>query len=136
MTETEENAAETQPSAMDLHDGTQDHEGHDHAGHDHSAHEHEAEAQATLNPELMREIAVEVDAETVSKAFRGVVKKYQKLARIPGFRVGKVPETVIKSRFGKEVRQEVLDELVSARFRQAIEEQKLTPGVAAAADEP
>ena len=127
MTEIDENAAETQPSAMDLHDGTQDHEGHDHAGHDHSAHEHEAEAQATLNPELMREIAVEVDAETVSKAFRSVVKKYQKLARIPGFRVGKVPETVIKSRFGKEVRQEVLDELVSARFRQAIEEQKLTP---------
>ena len=122
MTETDENAAETQPSATDTHEETLEHEGHDHAGHS-----HEAEAQATLNPELMREIAVEVDAETVSKAFRGVVKKYQKLARIPGFRVGKVPETVIKSRFGKEVRQEVLDELVSARFRQAIEEQKLTP---------
>ncbi len=75
----------------------------------------------------MREISVEVDADTVSKAFRTVIKKYQKLARIPGFRVGKVPETVIKSRFAKEVRQEVLDELVSARFRQAIEEQKLSP---------
>ena len=60
----------------------------------------------------MREISVEVDADTVSKAFRTVVKKYQKLARIPGFRVGKVPETVIKSRFAKEVRQEVLDSLV------------------------
>ncbi len=75
----------------------------------------------------MREIAVEVDADTVTKAFRTVVKKYQKLARIPGFRVGKVPETVIKNRFAKEVRQEVLDELVSARFRQTMEEQNLTP---------
>ena len=75
----------------------------------------------------MREIGVEVDAETVSKAFRGVVKKYQRLARIPGFRVGKVPEGVIKNRFAKEVRQEVLDELVSERFRQAIEEQKISP---------
>ena len=83
--------------------------------------------QATLNPELTREISVEVDADTVSKTFRTVLKRYQKLARIPGFRVGKVPETVIKSRFAKEVRQEVLDELVSARFRQAIEEQKLSP---------
>ncbi len=122
MTETNENAAETQPSAIATHNETQDHPGHEHDGHS-----HEAEAQATLNPELMREISVEVDADTVSKAFRTVVKKYGKLARIPGFRVGKVPETVIKSRFAKEVRQEVLDELVSARFRQAIEEQKLTP---------
>jgi trigger factor len=75
----------------------------------------------------MREIGVEVDAETVTAAFRKVVKKYQKLARIPGFRVGKVPETVIKNRFGKEVRQEVLDELVSERFRQAIVEQNINP---------
>ena len=99
---------------------------HDHADHDHS-HEHEHEPQATLNPELMREISVEVDADTVSKSFRKVVKKYQKLARIPGFRVGKVPESVIKSRFAKEVRQEVLEELVSDKFRQAIDEQKLAP---------
>ena len=95
------------------------------AAHDHAAHDHGQ--GPTLNPELMREIAVEVDADTVSKAFRTVVKKYQRLARIPGFRVGKVPETVIKNRFAKEVRQEVLDELVSERFRLAIVEQKLSP---------
>ena len=75
----------------------------------------------------MREVSVEVDAETVSKAFRTVVKKYQKLARIPGFRVGKVPESVIKSRFAKDVRQEVLDQLVSERFRQTLVEQNLSP---------
>ncbi len=75
----------------------------------------------------MREVAVEVDAETVSKAFRTVVKKYQKLARIPGFRIGKVPETVIKNRFGKDVRQEVLEQLVSERFRQTLVEQQLNP---------
>ncbi len=98
---------------------------HEHEGHDHADHTHEPEA--TLNPELMREISVEVDAETVSKAFRTVVKKYQKLARIPGFRVGKVPETVIKNRFAKEVRQEVLDSLVAERFREAIVAQKLSP---------
>ena len=118
-----ENAAETPISSHDEQDGGQEqvNEVND------SALEQGLAPQATLNPELMREIAVEVDADTVSKAFRTVVKKYQKLARIPGFRVGKVPETVIKNRFAKEVRQEVLDELVSARFRQAMEEQKLSP---------
>ena len=125
-----ENTAESQPSVdqthdqalVQAHDHTHDHEVHTHDGHDHSH-----DAQPTLNPELMREVAVEVDADTVSKAFRTVVKKYQRLARIPGFRVGKVPETVIKNRFAKEVRQEVLDELVSERFRQTIIEQKLSP---------
>ncbi len=118
-----ENAAET-PVSLELLDGTQGQmEEHGTEGREQES----ASAQPTLNPELTREIAVEVDAETVSKAFRAVLKKYQRLARIPGFRVGKVPETVIKNRFAKEVRQEVLDELVSARFRQAIEEQKLTP---------
>ncbi len=99
---------------------------HNPAGHTHD-HDHTHEPQATLNPELMREVKVEADADTVSKSFRKVVKKYQKLARIPGFRVGKVPESVIKSRFAKEVRQEVLEELVSERFRQAMVEQKLNP---------
>ncbi len=95
--------------------------------HNNADHEHSHEAQPTLNPELMREISVEVDAETVSKAFKRVVKKYQKLARIPGFRVGKVPEAVIKNRFAKDVRQEVLDELVSERFREAIVAQGINP---------
>ena len=115
-------AAETQPQ-----DETNEHT-HVHAdGTVHNNADHAPEAQPTLNPELMREISVEVDADTVSKAFKRVVKKYQKLARIPGFRVGKVPETVIKSRFGKDVRQEVLDELVSERFRQEIVGQGINP---------
>ena len=61
------------------------------------------------------------------RAFKTVVKRYQKLARIPGFRAGKVPESLIRSKFAKEVRQEVLESLVSERFRNAINEQKLRP---------
>ncbi len=123
-TEMTEIAAETQPVAEN-HELTHTHT--DAEGNE-TVHEGPSHDQApSLNPELMREIAVEVDAETVSKAFRTVVKKYQKLARIPGFRVGKVPEQVIKNRFAKDVRQEVLDSLVSERFRKAIEEQKVNP---------
>ena len=100
----------------------------EHTHEDGTVHTHQHQpAQPSLNPELMREISVEVDADIVSKAFARVVKKYQKLARIPGFRVGKVPEGVIKSRFGKDVRQEVLDELVSQRFQQAMTEGNLQP---------
>ena len=123
-TEATEISAETQPVA-ETNEMTHTHTD---AEGNVSVHEGPSHDQApSLNPELMREIAVEVDAETVSKAFKTVVKKYTKLARIPGFRVGKVPEQVIKNRFAKDVRQEVLDSLVSERFRKAIEEQKLNP---------
>lgn len=99
---------------------------HEHHDHDH-AHEHEHSHAPALNPELTREIEVEADADEVSKAFKGVLKRYQKLARIPGFRAGKVPESLIRSKFAKDIRQEVLEGLVSERFRKAIDERKLRP---------
>ena len=117
-TETTEttNAAEQQPEAAHAHNHDHDHE-----------HDHQHQHGPTLNPELTKEIAVEVPADEVSKAYKSVIKRYQKLARIPGFRAGKVPESLVRSKFAKELRQEVLESLVSERFRKAIEEQKLRP---------
>lgn len=89
--------------------------------------EHTHTHAPAMNPELRREIAVEASADEVSRSFEKVVKRYQKLARIPGFRAGKVPGTLIRSKFAKEVRQEVLESLVSERFRKAIDEQHLRP---------
>ncbi len=100
---------------------------HTHEGHEHDGHEHHHHAAPTLNPELTRSIEVEASVEDVAKAFQQVTKRYTKLARIPGFRAGKVPPSLIKSRFAKEVRQEVLESLVSDRFRKALEEQKVQP---------
>jgi trigger factor len=100
---------------------------HDHAGHDHDGHEHHHHPAPTLNPELTRSIEVEATAEDVAKAFQQVTKRYTKLARIPGFRAGKVPPSLIKSRFAKEVRQEVLESLVSERFRQVLQSDGLNP---------
>lgn len=103
---------------------TQEHV-HEH-GHDHD-HEHHHHAAPTLNPELARTIEVEAPAADVDKAYRQVLRRYAKLARIPGFRAGKVPDALIRSRFAREVRQEVLDSLVSERFRSALEQDSLRP---------
>src|ERR1700733_10759803 len=115
MTETNV-AAEQQTELTHTHEHDHEHE---------PAHQHQT--APALNPELTREIEVEVAADEVSKSFKTVVKRYQKLARIPGFRAGKVPESLIRSKFSKEVRQEVLESLVSERFRKAIDERKLRP---------
>jgi trigger factor len=117
MTETNETAEQQ----SELTNTTEHQHEHDHA------HNHEHQHTPSLNPELTREIEVEAPADEVSKSFKTVVKRYQKLARIPGFRAGKVPESLVRSKFAKELRQEVLESLVSERFRKAIADQKLKP---------
>ncbi len=89
-------------------------------------HEHN-HAQPTLNPECTREVEIEVSADEVTKSFRTVLKKYQKLARIPGFRPGKVPETVLRSRFSAGIREEVVEAVVPQHFREAIAQKGLRP---------
>lgn len=94
---------------------------HDHAGHDHSL------QGPTLNPECTRQVDVEVPAEEVSRAFNRVVKKYRRQAQLPGFRAGKVPESVIRRKFADAIRQDVLESLLPAQFRAEIEKQNLRP---------
>src|SRR3954470_6267903 len=114
-------AVEEQENAHDAHD-------HDHAGHDHGqAHSHDHSAEAPMNEACKREISVEIPADVVSKATEKTIKKYQKLARIPGFRAGKVPSTIIKSRFMDDVRSEVVDALIPEYFRAEVEKQKMLP---------
>ena len=99
-------------------------ESHEHApDHDHEHHQH----GPALNPELTREVGVEVPAEEVGRAFKSVVKRYQKQARIPGFRAGKVPESLIRARFADGIRQDVVESVLPSHFRTAIEQQKLHP---------
>jgi trigger factor len=130
-TEIETTSAEQQPEAA--HDHAHDHDQDHPHSHDHAEelapelHQPTHQHGPSLNLQLAREIAVEVPADEVSAAFESVAKRYRKLARIPGFRAGKVPESLVKRKFAKEIRQEVLESLVADRFKQAIDEQKLVP---------
>lgn len=116
----------TQNPEAEVHDHAgHEHEGHDHEGHDHEGHEHHH--GPVLNPECTREVEIDIPADEVRKSFRTVVKRYQKAARIPGFRSGKVPETLIRSRFKDSIRQDVIEEILPGHFRAAIAEQNLAP---------
>jgi trigger factor len=65
---------------------------------------------------------VTIPADEVSRATRSTVKRYQKQARIPGFRAGKVPESLVRSRFAERIRQEVLEAVMPQHFQRAIAE--------------
>ena len=133
-TETQESMQEETPSTAlaETASGSSESAVSDPAAHSHELnHEFNQEppqqAAPTLNPDLSRSIEVEAPASDVDKAYRTIVRKYARMARIPGFRAGKVPESLIRSRFARDLRQEVLDSLVSERFRAALEQGSLHP---------
>jgi trigger factor len=114
-------AADQEPSQETAHD----HEGHNHEGHEHEGHEHTH--GPVLNPECTREVVVDVAADEVAKTYKRVVGGYRKYARIPGFRAGKVPETVVKRKYANEIRKEVIDTLLPERFNHAVRELGVKP---------
>jgi trigger factor len=99
--------------------------GHDHADH---AHNHEGHQHGpVLNPECTRELVLDVPADEVAKAFKSVTANYKKYARIPGFRPGKTPDSVVRRRFAADIRKEVIDTLLPERFNAAVREQGVRP---------
>lgn len=99
--------------------------GHDRADHDHN---HEGHQHGpVLNPECTRELVLDVPADEVAKAFKSVTANYKKYARIPGFRPGKTPDSVVRRRFATEIRKEVIDTLLPERFNEAVREQGVRP---------
>lgn len=74
-----------------------------------------------------RELDLEIPAEDVSKATERVAKEITRVARVPGFRVGKAPISLIKRRFADDIKGEVLQSLVPERVEKAVAEQKLSP---------
>ena len=72
---------------------------------------------------VKREISVEVPADEVAHETEALIQKYQKMARLPGFRRGHVPASIIKQRFKEDLKSEVVEALVPRYFRK--EAQKL-----------
>jgi trigger factor len=74
-----------------------------------------------------REIEVEIPVEEVTRETDSLIQKYQKLARIPGFRRGHVPASVIRQRFSEDLKSDVVEALVPRYFRKEADKQGLIP---------
>jgi trigger factor len=74
-----------------------------------------------------REIEVEIPSAEVARETDVLIQKYQKLARIPGFRRGHVPVSIIRQRFSRDIQNEVVDALVPRFFRKETERLGLMP---------
>ena len=76
---------------------------------------------------LERRLTVGVPADRVDSAVDKRLQDAARSARLPGFRPGKVPIKVMKQRFGAGVRQEVLGEVISQSFQEAVMSENLRP---------
>jgi trigger factor len=74
-----------------------------------------------------REIELEIPAENVQKAEDKVARDIARVARVPGFRPGKAPVTLIRRRFADDIRGEVMQSLVPEYLEKALDEKKLVP---------
>lgn len=76
---------------------------------------------------LQRRLTVAVPEDRVSEAVNLRLKDLARSVRLKGFRPGKVPMGVVQQRYGKQVRQEVVGDLVQSTFVEAVTQQELRP---------
>lgn len=76
---------------------------------------------------LERKLHVQVPAERIEQEIATRLVSVGRNAKIQGFRPGKVPEKVIRQRYGDQVRQEVLQEILQSTYSEAVMQEKLQP---------
>ena len=87
----------------------------------------DAKNAETKKDGVKREISVEIPAEEVTRETEALIQKYQKMARLPGFRRGHVPASIIRQRFKEDLKSDVVEALVPRYFRKEAEKLGIIP---------
>lgn len=70
---------------------------------------------------------IEVSPQMISRVFEEVYADIVKVASIPGFRPGKAPLDMVRLRYAKDAREDVLKRLIPETYRQAVKEHNIEP---------
>jgi len=76
---------------------------------------------------LERRMRVELPAERIKQEVDSRLKSVGRTAKLKGYRPGKVPPKVVRQRYGKQVREEVLSELMQKSYTDAVMQENLNP---------
>ena len=77
--------------------------------------------------ETQKHLSFEVPSDTVSTEIQRVAQDYGRKARVPGFRQGKVPTTIIKQRYKDQILYDVANDLIPRLVDEALRERGLEP---------
>ena len=76
---------------------------------------------------VKKKINIEIEPDSVTKEMDKAVADLAKKAKIPGFRPGKAPKSVVEKHYGDEVRSEVIQRLIMESYMQALQEHQISP---------
>ncbi len=76
---------------------------------------------------LERRLNVAVPQERIEKEVQSRLQRLSRTAKVKGFRPGKVPMKVVAQQYGKQVRDEVVGEVIQATYFEAVNKEKLQP---------
>jgi trigger factor len=76
-------------------------------------------------PGSVSKLQIELPPEDVAKEWDTIANNFARFAKIPGYRPGKAPRSVIDKRFRKEIQDELTKKLVSKSYREAVEQEQL-----------
>lgn len=79
-----------------------------------------------LSP-VQKSIEVEIPADLISNEANRVTSEFSRHAKVPGFRPGKIPASVVRNRFAKEIEEEVVSRVLNQSFFQVVKEKGLEP---------
>ena len=79
-----------------------------------------------LSP-VQKTIEVEIPAAVLSREADRVTHEFGRQAKVPGFRPGRIPASVVRTRFAKEIQEEVVSRVLGESFREAIRDKGLEP---------
>src|SRR5579859_800361 len=79
-----------------------------------------------LSP-VHKSVEVEIPADRINAESQRVTSEFSRQAKLPGFRPGKVPVSVVRTRFAKEIQEEVVSRLLPVSFREAIADKGVEP---------
>jgi len=74
-----------------------------------------------------RRMKITVPADRVARERRTVASQIAKRVRMPGFRKGKVPSSVVEKQYGASIDQQTIERLVQSAYREALREQQISP---------
>jgi trigger factor len=77
--------------------------------------------------ETQKTISIEIPTDVVDAEFDRVARGYTKQARLPGFRPGKVPQTLIKQRFREQILHDVMHGLIPRAVEEALQTRGIEP---------
>src|SRR5437762_6120406 len=75
--------------------------------------------EVETQPGSISTLQIELPPEEVSKEWDSIANSFARLAKIPGYRPGKAPRTVIEKRFRKQIQEELTKKLVSKKIGRA-----------------